>query len=265
MVSPKSEQRWTLEVKDFTAQLLELKRAMDMGRRFIMGGIIVRKERWGLSWRGWLVAGSAVIVAGLLVLLGIKPFLAVTRPVDSRILVVEGWVPQFVILAAAKEIASSHYDHVLTTGGPVSGSGGYNNDYQTEANVGAGRLRNAGVPGNLVQMVPSHVWNRNRTYYSAVALRDWFQDHNLHVDSFNVVTEDAHARRTWLLFQEAFGPDVRVGIISVANPDYDPKYWWRYSDGVRDVSSEALAYVYVKIFFWPPKTNVESGNRESGN
>jgi hypothetical protein len=38
--------------------------------------------------------------------------------------------------------------------------------------------------------------------------------------SLNVVTEDAHARRTRLLFQKALGNDVTVGIISIPNPDY---------------------------------------------
>ncbi len=98
-------------------------------------------------------------------------------------------------------------------------------------------------------------------YNSALALRNWFQDQNLHVASINVLTEGAHARRTWLLFQEAFGPGVKVGIVSVSNPDYDPKYWWRYSDGVREVSSEALAYVYAKIFFLAQKQK----GKDSGN
>ena len=52
------------------------------------------------------------------------------------------------------------------------------------------------------------------------------------VHSINVLTEDAHARRTWLLYQKAFGKNVTVGIIAVSNPDYNPKYWWPYSDGV---------------------------------
>jgi uncharacterized SAM-binding protein YcdF (DUF218 family) len=171
--------------------------------------------------------------------------------VDAKVLVVEGWLDQYTFPLAAGEFKAGGYTRAFTTGGPVVGSGGYTTDYQTEAHVGASRLEAAGVPGDLVRMIPSHVWNRNRTYYSALALRDWFQKQNLHVDSINVLTEGAHARRTWLLFQEALGPDVRVGIISVANPDYDPKYWWRYSDGVREVSSEALAYLYAKFLFWP--------------
>ncbi len=221
------------------------------GSRRKFWGIFSRRERWGLSLRGWLAAGLAVLSGGCLVCLGIYPFLAVTHRVDSNVLVVEGWMDQYAFPLAANEFNTSHYARVFTTGGPVVGSGGYTTDYQTEAHVGAGRLKDAGVPGGLVQMVPSRVWNRNRTYYSAVALRDWFQGHNLHMESINVLTEGAHARRTRLLFQEALGKNVTVGIISVSNPDYDPKRWWRYSDGVREVSSEAMAYIYARFLFWP--------------
>ena len=73
------------------------------------------------------------------------------------------------------------------------------------------------------------------------------------VVSINVLTEDTHARRTWMLFKEALGPGVQVGIISASNPDYDAKHWWRSSEGVREVIDESVAYVYAKFFFWPAK------------
>src|SRR5437867_3326458 len=60
-----------------------------------------------------------------------------------------------------------------------------------------------------------------------------------------------HARRTQLLYQEAFGKKVSVGIIAVSNPDYNPKEWWRYGDGVREVIGESIAYIYAEFFFWP--------------
>jgi uncharacterized SAM-binding protein YcdF (DUF218 family) len=65
------------------------------------------------------------------------------------------------------------------------------------------------------------------------------------------VTEDLHARRTRLLFRKALGDDVSVGIISVPNPDYDSRHWWRYSAGVKDVVSEAASYLYAKLLFHP--------------
>jgi len=38
---------------------------------------------------------------------------------------------------------------------------------------------------------------------------------------------------------------------SASNPDYNPKQWWRYSDGVREVIGESIAYIYAKFFFYP--------------
>jgi uncharacterized SAM-binding protein YcdF (DUF218 family) len=102
-----------------------------------------------------------------------------------------------------------------------------------------------------VQEVPSRVMDRDRTYGSAVALRNWFREHNMAVSAIDIVTEDLHARRTRLLFQEALGDKVKVGVIGIRSPDYDAKHWWRSSDGVREVIGESIAYVYAKVFFYP--------------
>ena len=136
-------------------------------------------------------------------------------------------------------------------GGPKNGNGGYVNDYYTSASVAAESLKKFGIRDHLVQMVPSRVFARERTYSSAIALRDWFREHNLAIHSFNVLTQDCHARRTKLLYQKALGRNVTVGIIAVSNPDYDPKDWWRYSDGVREVIGESIAYIYARFFFYP--------------
>jgi uncharacterized SAM-binding protein YcdF (DUF218 family) len=219
--------------------------------------LFTRKMRWGLSWRGWLILAFAVFLAGALFMKGAYPFLAITHRVgDGDVLVVEGWVHQYAIRAAVDEFRSGSYRRVFTTGGPVVGTGRYINDAQTSASVGAGLLRKDGLSADVVQMVPSHVIGRDRTYSSAVALRDWIQEHQPSVRRINVLTENTHARRTRLLFQEAFGKEADVGIISVPNPDYDQRRWWRYSQGVKDVGSESLSYVYAKFFFWPS----ESGN-----
>lgn len=223
---------------------------MKNGQSFF--GLFNRRERWGLSWVGWL---AALLLAGLtciVLIVSVFPFLAITERVDAKILVVEGWIPEFGIHAAAAEFSKGHYEVALATGGPVTGIGGYINDYQTSASVGAGRLRAAGIPDDSLQMVPSHILGRDRTYSSAVALREWFRGHNMTVHGFNIVTEDVHARRSRLLFEEAFGDSVRIGIIAVPNPDYDAKHWWRYSEGVKDVFSEGIAYIYVTLFFHPP-------------
>lgn len=220
----------------------------DPARR--MGGLFIRRERWGLSWRGWLVLGAAAFLVFLTAVFRVYPFLAVTDRSDGGLLVVEGWVHEYAIRSAAEEFKSGGYQRVFTTGGPVGGMGGYTNDYNTSASVAAGLLKKVGLPADSVQMVPSHVIDRDRTYNSAVALRDWLREHGMAVERLNVVTENVHARRSRLLFQKAFGDKVTVGVIAVPNPDYDGKHWWRYSEGVKDVISEGAAYVYARLFFW---------------
>ena len=213
-------------------------------------GVFDRKERWSLSSRGWLMLACGLVLATVVFLQGVYPFLAVTHRVNSNVLVVEGWVHEYAIQAAVDEFRSGGYTRVFTTGGPVEGIGHYINDYNTSASVGAELLVKNGLARESVQMVPSRIMDRDRTFSSAVALHDWIRAHKPLVRGINVVTEDTHARRTWLLFQRALGKNVQVGIISVPNVDYRANGWWHYSEGVKGVVSEFAAYLYSKIFLF---------------
>jgi uncharacterized SAM-binding protein YcdF (DUF218 family) len=217
-------------------------------------GIFIREERWGLSWRGWLLVVVGLMLAGYLLLLSIHPFLAVTGRVDTNILVMEGWVHEFAARAAAGEFKTGRYSCIYVTGVPVNGSGEYTLDSRTEAYVGAGLLKRNGVVEEFLQRVPRREMDRDRTFGSAIELKNWFREHNMTVHGINIVTEGAHARRTRLLFQEAFGKNVAIGIIAVPNPDYDARHWWRYSEGVREVVGETVAYVYARFFYFPSKS-----------
>lgn len=214
-------------------------------------GLATRRERWGLSWRGWLAAVLLVILIANVWARTVHSFLAPTRRVETRILVVEGWVPQFVIDAAVQEFQRGHYTQIYATGGPVIGTNGDTNDWNTFASVGADELIKSGAPRARVQMVPSHVKSRDRTYGSALALRRYFATNGLVVTRFNLLTHDAHARRSHLLFQDAFGASADVGVISIPDPDYDPARWWHYSEGVREILSESIAWLYAAFIFHP--------------
>jgi hypothetical protein len=212
-------------------------------------GLVQRRECWRLSLKGRVSVLAMVAAMGLSAFFFIHPFLAVTQRVDTRFLVVEGWVHEFAFAAAAKDFKAGGYQEVFATGGPIVGQGGYVNDAHTYASIGAAALVKAGIPAASVQMVPSRVMERDRTYGSAVALRDWLREHQVMVTALNVLTEDSHARRTRLLYEKAFGRQVRVGIISIHSPDYAPKDWWRNSEGVREVIDETIAYLYARLFF----------------
>ena len=107
-------------------------------KRFL--GILVQKERWGLSWRGWLIVFAAVVLGFSVAVFRIYPFLAVTHRAETNVLVVEGWVHEYAIRTAVLEFTRGTYQRVFVTGGPVEGTGGYINDYNTAASVGADLL-----------------------------------------------------------------------------------------------------------------------------
>ena len=217
-------------------------------------GCLSRRPRWGLARRGWLVLVLGFIFGALLIIFNVQPFLAPTQRVETKILVVEGWIPSYALGVAAAEFRAGHYEKIYTTGGPIAGAS-VTNIFNTVANVAGDGLRAVGIPADAVQVVPAQAVGRDRTYTSALALRDWLRERQLKVTAINVVSSDVHARRTWLLFQRAFGREVAVGIIAVADPDYEPSRWWRYSEGVREILGESIAYLYAKFLFSPEKTS----------
>ena len=45
-------------------------------------GLVNRKERWGLSWKGWLLVLALLIGLAMEFVYGVYPFLAVTQRVN---------------------------------------------------------------------------------------------------------------------------------------------------------------------------------------
>ena len=70
-------------------------------------------------------------------------------------------------------------------------------------------------------------------------------------ESIDVVSLGVHARRSWILFAQAFS-SVDVGVIAIKSKEYDPSRWWLFSSGVRNVISESIAYLYARFIFSPP-------------
>ena len=214
-------------------------------------GFLRLRERWGLTARGWLAAVGVLGCVSFVGLLKCHPFLSVTRRVEASTLVIEGWIHPYAIETGVREFRSGMYDRIVVTGGPVSGIGDYRNDFQTTASVGVDNLRANGVPPHLLHAAPARAAARDRTFAAAVALGSWLKREQPTVTRINVLTEDCHGRRTRLLYRRALGSSFDVGIISVKNPDYNPRRWWRYSEGVREVLGEFTAYIYARFFFWP--------------
>jgi hypothetical protein len=213
-------------------------------------GLISRRERWALTWRAWLILLGLGLAGGCLVVRGSHAFLAIDAPVSTTVMVVEGWVPRYAVTNYVARY-HSNYTMIFTTGGATLADYASRDVSDTFASVVRSRLVRVGVPASKIQIVPCWLVERDRTYASAVALREWCRTNSVQLTAFNVITLGPHARRSRLLHQKAFGDGVKVGVIPLTNVEYDPDHWWRYSEGVKETMSEAAAYLYVRFLFSP--------------
>lgn len=213
-------------------------------------GLVRLRECWVPTWKGSLLL---LLLLGMGVTLGIRglhPFLAVTDRVETPVLVLEGWTPDFVAQATLAEFSRGHYERVWVTGGAIE-KGQPLVEWKSWAEVGGATLARIGFPTNRLTVVPGQAVDRDRTFNSALALRDLFRREGRVPSAIQVVSDGPHGRRTRLLFEAAFGPATQVGIISVPDPRYPPDHWWINSLGFRDVIGEAVAYVYGRFLFRP--------------
>jgi hypothetical protein len=211
-------------------------------------GLLQRKQVWALTWRARLLVVAMFAALAVLLFFGTHPFLALDAQVKSGVLVVEGWVPEYAITNFI--LHHPEYERIYTTGGPTSADRNATDPSNTYASVGYHILAQAGVPRSKLTMVPCWVKQRDRTYASDLALKQWCETNGVALTAFDIATLDVHARRSRLLAQMAF-PHADVGVIPLRNEDYEPNRWWRYSEGVKEVLSEAAAYLYARFLFSP--------------
>jgi hypothetical protein len=215
-------------------------------------GLLKRREVLVPTVRGWLILVLGLLILSIFAGRHINSFLSVNDSLPGGALVVEGWAPDYAMAMAVAEFRSNHYDKVFVTGIPLT-HGAPLSEYRTYAELGAAVLVKMGLSTNMVQPVPTPDVKQDRTYTSAAILKAWFHEHNLPIPNINIFTAGPHARRSRLLYQKAMGKDVTVGVIATPIREYDPDHWWRSSAGFRDVTGEAIAYLYVRLLFRAPK------------
>ena len=225
--------------------------------RRALGGVFVRRECWTLSLTAKIIILAICISVTWAGIRFVQPFLAVTKPVQGQLLVVEGWIPRYGLQQAVSVFRSGHYQRMVTSGctrmNDLDGLTATN-----PAVAAAIQVQRYGMDAALVTAVPCPIELKDRTYNSALAVREWCEKSGVSTVSVDVLTSGPHARRSRLLFQAAFGSKTKVGVIAIEDRSYDPAHWWRSSEGVRDVVGEGLAYLYARILFHPSGPGLES-------
>ena len=224
---------------------------MKPNERRICAGLVARRECWSLTWRGrFLVLGLMAATLTFLVLEA-EPFLAPTERVPADLLVIEGWTQPFTMKQAANEFTSGRYQRAILVRTIADlddkyESGQFAGDYLVNL------LEKYGVPAEKITALYPLVAKTDRTYSSALEVKKWLARQGMAVKSLDLMTMGAHARRSRLLYEKAFGDGTRIGVISMGDVAYERRHWWRVSEGVREVLGETIAYIYARFFFRPP-------------
>jgi hypothetical protein len=213
-------------------------------------GPVKRKETWMLTWQGWVLVLAIIVTSLFVIARQIHPFLATSSPTHGEILVVEGWVPYSVLEQAISLFNDYGYQLIVTTGGPRE-EGFCFPEYSTYAELYAATLRRLGVNQSQIVSVPAPSVRTDRTFASALAVKDWLLQSGLPIDSLDVFSLGVHARRSQWLFQSAIGENIEVGVIAAPPAEYDADNWWNWSSGVRAVVDELVAYLYARFLFTP--------------
>ncbi|HUJ42992.1 MAG TPA: hypothetical protein VLW52_05220 [Opitutaceae bacterium] len=199
-----------------------------------------------MRWKGWLAVG---ILAATAITLArwVQPFLAISWPVPADVLVVEGWVPDYVLAAAAREFRHGHYTRLLVSGlaydrGPA-GTG--EKSYAREA---AEQLATLGIDRSLIVACPGPGAEWNRTSHSVRVVRDRLRALGITPQGINVMTLGPHARQTLLAYRRLIDPTIPVGVISIPKDDYDPARWWASRAGIKKVTKDLAGWVRELLF-----------------
>lgn len=209
-----------------------------------------RKLRRRPTWLGWLLI--ATLFSGLFwgFIANLYPFLAPEQPPRKGVMIVEGWIHDFALDEAITIFKKGNYSKIVCTGVQIE-TGSYIQQFKSYPEMTAARLKKLGIPEEKIVVTIADDVKKDRTYMAAVALREAIITYNIKETNLHLITTGPHGRRSRLLFSKALGNDYNIGITCLDDMGYEPDEWYKYSEGVRIVISELIAYTYAKLIFHP--------------
>jgi uncharacterized SAM-binding protein YcdF (DUF218 family) len=193
-----------------------------------------------------LVLTFALIAPGIFWLIWGEDLLAASREAPHEYLIVDGWIGEVPIETASREYTNGGYRYVVATGG-YEGSD-WSKHRWSDAEIAKRNLLNNGVPAEEIIFAQAPAASIHRTFTTAAACKTELQRSGLTPKSVVVFVRGAHARRSRMVFQKVFGPDVQVGVIGWRNPLDGQQRWWRSSERAEDFLKESVGCLFEWAF-----------------
>jgi hypothetical protein len=188
--------------------------------------------------------GFSLTIA-LVFLFNIHDFLAINKPTNGDILIVEGWISNSAFNEAKRKFEEGNYSILMTVGGPI----GYKNDnnYNNYAERAADIMIRLGIDKNKVRRI-EHKENSDNTANSALSSKRWLQNSNLNIAKIDVFTLGVHARQSYVTYRKVFKGFVGIGVISGKEMQYNTDFWLFSQKGIYLVSKGFIGYLYAMLF-----------------
>ncbi len=185
-----------------------------------------------------------LVLLGVLLFFGLHPFLALSRPVKANLMVIEGWIPDRALNYAIKLFKDKQYRWIVTNGGKIIPPRTATPD-ATYAEQAKKMLILNGISPQKVFAVKTRRINGSKTYSAARATVAWVTKYKAGINAINVLSLDAHARKSYVLYKKAAGDKLNVGVISIPPVAYQSDCWFFSLYGIRFVLKNLVGYLYA--------------------
>ena len=123
--------------------------------------------------------------------------------------------------------------------------------HATYAEQASAFLVKHGINTDQLITIPTPASAQDRTYLSAVIVRDWFSENKPGQITIDLYSGDVHARRSYKLYKMAFADTAHIGIIAAEPNNFSLQYWWRTSAGAKSVLAETAGLIWINCCFSP--------------
>jgi len=211
--------------------------------------LIKKQHIWLPTPLGLIIITLVLLSSSVFILKNLAHYLAQQQSIKAPILIVEGWISDLALKEVIKHYKTADYKMIITTGGLIKTRN--STKHKTYAGSAAAYLRNNGLNSINIKSLPTPESAQNRTFLSAVIVRDWLQKQNIKTKQINLYSQGVHARRTKTLYEMAFGKQYRIGINAAKTKEYKLDNWWKSSTGAKYVITEMIGLIWVKCCFYP--------------
>lgn len=122
--------------------------------------------------------------------------------------------------------------------------------YKSRAGSSAEYLVEQGVPPQVIQIIDAPRVEYNKTYTTAKAVGKWLEEHTEKQHRVNLISENVHSRRSWMLFKKEMPQHVELGIIASSRFENDEKNWWKNRGRKAYVLNQTMKFWYAVLTYY---------------